>query len=189
MRKLIVQEFITIDGFAATESNGLDFMPKALPVDTENSVEQNQWQFVDTIDTMLIGHNTYEMFVNYWPLAVERIAGKLNALTKIVCSTTLDTAPWGNHTAASVIQRDTAQRVGEIKKQAGKHIVIWGSIQLVHSLLHTGLIDEFQLIVCPAVIGKGKPLFPATASLQGLQLAGTKTMDGGFVLLQYNTSH
>lgn len=187
MRKLIVQEFITIDGFAATETGGLDFMPQASDKDAQRSVEDNQWQFLDRIDTMVIGRNTYQMFVGYWPEAQERIAPKLNALNKIVCSTTIRHAPWGNHSPAFVIRADVPGKLRALKKEDGKDIVIWGSIQLVHSLIETALVDEYQLFICPSVIGKGRPLFPESASIKGMRLATTKAMDG-FVLLQYEVT-
>lgn len=188
MRKLIVQEFITIDGFAAKENNSLDFMPQAADAPTENSVEQHQWQFMDSIDTVLVGRNTYELFAAYWPEAKERIASKLNALHKFVCTTTLKDAPWGRYRPAAVIHHEIPGRLADLKKQPGKHIVVWGSLQLVHSLVPTGLIDEYQLIICPFVIGRGKPLFPPTANRSSLRLAGAKTMDGSYVLLRYEVS-
>ncbi|RYD56214.1 MAG: reductase [Sphingobacteriales bacterium] len=159
MRKLIVQEFVTIDGFAAEQNGELDFMPKDSPQDGEHSVENYQWQFLDTLDTMVIGRNTYEMFVQYWPTATERIAPKLNAMNKVVCSTELDKAPWGNYEPATVISSNVKEEMEKLKQQQGKDVIIWGSIWLVQSLVSSSVIDEYQIVVCPSVIGSGKSLF------------------------------
>lgn len=185
MKRVIVQEWVTVDGFAAGENNELDFMRPELSNDSENSVEQNQLQFIETIDTMLLGLNTYRMFEAYWPGSKDRIAPGLNALKKYVCSETLEQAPWGNLDKASVIKKDAEREIGKLKKQAGKDIVIWGSLSLVQSLFNSDIIDEYQFIVCPSILGKGRKLFTEDSKILNMNLLETKTFDGGCVLLKY----
>jgi dihydrofolate reductase len=90
-------------------------------------------------------------------------ADRINAIPKIVFSTTLDDAPWGEWNNATVESEDPARTVAQLKRQSGKDMVIWGSISLGQSLMQAGLIDQLQLIMCPVVLGRGKPLF-ATAT-------------------------
>src|SRR5690348_8302333 len=95
MRKLIVEEWLSLDGFAEDRHGQLDFFPT-----TEESryADAQQLKFLDTVDTILLGRKTYELFVDYWPTASvekEMIADKLNEIPKIVCSNSLKRAPWG----------------------------------------------------------------------------------------------
>lgn len=185
MRRVIVQEWVTVDGFAAGENDELDFMPQGLANDPGNSLEQNQLQFIKTIDTMLLGLNTYRMFEAYWPGSKDRIAPGLNALNKYVCSETLEQAPWGNFEEASIIKKDTEKEIARLKEQAGKDIVIWGSLSLVQSLFNSDIIDEYQLIVCPSVLGKGRKLFREDSRIMSMNLLDAKSFNDGCVLLKY----
>lgn len=185
MKRVIVQEWVTVDGFAAGENDELDFMPRQWSNDSKNSVEQHQLQFIETIDTMLLGLITYRMFEAYWPGSNDRIASGLNALNKYVCSETLEQAPWGNFQGASIIKRDAEKEIARLKEQAGKDIVIWGSLSLVQSLFNSDIIDEYQLIVCPSVLGKGRKLFTEDSKIMNMNLLESKTFDDGCVLLKY----
>ena len=183
MRKLIAQEFVTLDNFAAGLHDELDFMPQTTPGDWTDSVEQNQWDFVQTIDTMILGRNTYQMFADYWPCATERMAPVINALNKFVCSRTLRDAPWGDSGSVSIIHNDIPKQIEELKKQPGKDIVIWGSIALVQSLCETQLVDEYQFIISPVILGAGKKLFPERQL--DLEFGDAKVLEGGYLLLKY----
>src|SRR5690606_20566924 len=103
-------------------------------------------------------------------------------LSKVVVSSTLKSAPWGWWGAAEIVKDSVAKRIGDLKKQAGKDIVVWGSLELSYELLRNGLIDEIQLRVCPAAIGSG---LPALAGQLDLKLLEAKTYDEGMVLLRY----
>lgn len=186
MRKVIVQEFVTIDGFAAGPQDELDFMPQEFSTGTKNSTENNQLQFIATIDTMILGRNTYRMFEAYWPNATDRIAPGLNALTRYVVSESLEQAVWGNLEPAVIIKKDAEKEIEKLKAQAGKDIVIWGSLSLAQSLFNSDVIDEYQFIVCPAVLNKGRKLFTDDSNLFKLNLLETKAFDDGCVLLRYS---
>ena len=99
MSKLTVQEFVTIDGFAAAPDGALDFMPSGGRMPADPQIERDQLRFIkDEVDTMLLGRTTYQIFIDYWPTATtdnEIIADELNALSKVVASRTPRPRPVG----------------------------------------------------------------------------------------------
>src|SRR5688572_9874561 len=108
MRKLILEEWISLDGHATDKEGGLDFFTQLSPEQNTHS-DQQQLKFLKTVDTILLGRKTYELFVEFWPTATteaELIADKLNELNKIVFSNTLKTAPWGKWPAAEIVNGD-----------------------------------------------------------------------------------
>ena len=188
MRKVILQEFVTLDGLAAGENGSVDFVPASTRGD--ESFGQHQIAFMDSLDTILLGRVTYEMFSEYWPNVTsgddKPFADKLNAIPKIVFSRTLDRAPWGDWDEAR-IREDAAKEIAALKSRSGRDVVIWGSISLAQSLMAARLIDEYQIIICPVVLGTGKPLFKQQSDAQGLELVDTRTFDHGAALLSYTT--
>ena len=184
MGKLIVQEYVTIDGFAASPDGALDFMPS-----TDLQIERDQLRFIkDEVGTMLLGSTTYHIFNDYWPSATtdkDIIADELNALSKVVASRTLDRAPWGDRGEEATLVRDGVEAAAALKRQSEKGVVVWGSLTLAQSLMQAGLVDECQLYLCPSVLGAGKPLFAPEAGLQTMRLLDTKRYDSGVILLRY----
>ena len=111
---------------------------------------------------MLLGRTTYQIFKDYWPTATtdkDIIADELNALSKIVVSRTLDHAPWGDRGDEVRIVRDGVEAAATLRGKSGKGVVVWGSLALSQSLMKASMVDEFQLYLCPNVLGAGKPLF------------------------------
>src|SRR5687768_2036464 len=139
--------------------------------------------FIDWVDTMILGANTYAQSKGYWPYADEQgeYGKKLNNLTKFVASSKLDDAPWGDFPAATVT-RDPASTIRELKEQSGKDIWLWGSLTLMQSLLDAGLIDEVRMLVCPASRGKGRRVFE---DRQDLQLVEATGFANGVALMRY----
>ena len=190
MKKVILQEFVTLNGFAAGPNDSVDYVPASMKGD--QSFAQRQMEFLDSIDTILLGRVTYAMFAAHWPSPTsgedKAFADKLNAIPKIVFSKTLDRAPWGKWQPAKVVKTDAAKEVAKLRQGSGKDMVIWGSISLAQSLMKEGQIDEYQLIVCPIVLEKGRLLFPEkTASLE-TKLLQTRSFDRGAVLLAYKAA-
>jgi dihydrofolate reductase len=186
MRKLILQEFVTLDGFAA-DANGTTSFFENLTGKNGEDIDNDLLHFISTIDTILLGANTYRMFVDYWPSATtqqEIVADELNKTSKVVFSKTLQCAPWGKWPDAKIISTDAVGEVKKLKQQPGKDMVLWGSLQLAQSFLSANLIDEVQLRVCPVVLGEGKPLFTKETSAQ-LNLKDSKVYKAGVVLLSY----
>src|SRR6185436_17068183 len=161
MRKLIVQQWITVDNIAAEEDGGLSFVSgEPFSDKTDPAFKTSMMGFIDSVDTMLLGANTYAQAKGYWPYATEQgeHGEKLNGLTKFVASSTLDEAPWGDFPAATVT-RDPVATLRELKEQSGKDIWLWGSLQLMSSLVDAGVVDEVRMLVCPVSRGKGRRVF------------------------------
>ena len=189
MRKVILQEFVSLDGLASGPNGSVDFVPKSTQGDRSFGVRQ--MAFIDAIDTILLGRATYQMFAAHWPKVTsgddKRFADMLNATPKVVFSSTLERAPWGAWDPAT-IAKDPAAEVARLKQRAGKDMVIWGSISLAQSLIDEKLVDEFQLVVCPVVLGSGTALFPHSGSSLDMQLLNTRSFDRGTVLLTYGVA-
>jgi len=180
MRQLIFQEYVTLDGYAADADGETSFFGTVGEHDAEDRATFGR------IDTMLLGAETYRLFVGVWPTLEHPIAPLLNALRKVVVSTTIENAPWGSHEPATVVRDLDAVRA--LKAEEGKDIILWGSVSLFHSLLAAGLVDEIELRVCPLLLGAGRRLFPADDSRLGLELIEARPWAGNGVLLRYRPS-
>jgi dihydrofolate reductase len=184
MRKLIVQQWVTVDNIAAEEDGGLSFV-SGEPFDdnVESPFKNSLMGFIDSVDTMVLGANTYAMSKDYWPHAEEQgeYGEKLNNLTKFVASSKLEDAPWGDFPAATVT-RDPAATIRELKEQSGKDIWLWGSLTLMHSLLAAGLVDEVRMLVSPASRGRGRRVFE---DRRDLGLLEATSFENGLALLRY----
>lgn len=185
MRKLIIEEWLSLDGYAADKNGKLDFFPST----EENKYsDEDQLKFLDTIDTILLGRVTYDLFVEFWPTATtdkEVIADKLNSIHKIVFSNTLITAPWGKWPRAQVMPGDAVKEIGALKEKEGKDMVLWGSISLAQALIKADLVDEYHLQLCPTMTGGGRAFFPSADEYKKLELVSTKKYDTGVLYLQY----
>ncbi len=184
MRKLIVQQWVTVDNIAAEPDGGLSFVSGEPFSETDTSAfKSNLMGFIDSVDTMILGANTYHEAKDYWPNADEQgeYGEKLNNLTKLVASSKLEDAPWGDFPAATVT-RDPVATVRELKDQHGKDLWLWGSLQLMHTLLDAGVIDEVRMLVCPASRGKGTRVFE---DRQDMKLLEATAFENGVALLRY----
>ncbi|MGC4953674.1 dihydrofolate reductase family protein [Actinomadura citrea] len=184
MRKLIVQQWVTVDNIAAEEDGGLSYVAvEPFSDKSDPAFKAAVMGFIDSVDTMILGANTYAQTKDYWPNASEQgeYGEKLNNLAKFVASSKLDDAPWGDFPAATVT-RDPAATVRELKEQSGKDIWLWGSLSLMRSLLAAGVVDEVRMLVCPASRGRGTRLFE---DRQDLNLIEAAPFDNGILLLRY----
>ena len=188
MRKVIVQEFTTIDGFAAGPNGELDFVTDSSDADpTGGEFVEDQLRFIGTIDTILLGANTYRMFSEFWPeqtVETQGIADALNGTPKVVFSSTLESAPWGDWDPARVVAGDASDEVRRLKDEPGKDMVLWGSIALAKSLMKDGLVDEYALWVCPVLLGQGLRLFEDGRETQRMSRLETKSY-GPLVSVRY----
>jgi dihydrofolate reductase len=132
------------------------------------------------------------MFAGHWPKITKGkekpFADKLNSTRKIVFSKTLESAPWGDlgdWEDAKIARTAAVKEVAKLKRRPGKNMVLWGSISLAQSLIKEGLIDEYRLVMCPVVLGSGRPLFLNEVDSLGLKLVEAKTFDRGAVQLKY----
>jgi dihydrofolate reductase len=184
MRRLVVQQWVTVDNIAAEEDGGLSFVSgEPFSDTTDPAFKASVMGLIDSVDTMVLGANTYAQAKGYWPHADDQgeYGEKLNNLTKFVASSKLDDAPWGDFPAATVT-RDPAATIRELKEQSGKDIWLWGSLTLMRSLLDAGLVDDVRMLVCPASRGKGTHLFE---DRQDLKLVEATGFDNGVAILRY----
>lgn len=184
MRKLIVQQWVTVDNIAAEEDGGLSFVSgEPFSEATNPAFKASVMGLIDSVDTLVLGANTYTQSVKYWPYAEDQgeYGAKLNNLTKFVASSKLDDAPWGEFPAAAVT-RDPAATIRELKEQRGKDIWLWGSLTLMRSLLEAGVVDEVRMLVCPVSRGKGTRVFEDRHELRPVEATA---FDNGVVLLRY----
>jgi dihydrofolate reductase len=182
MRNVVVQQFVTIDGFAAGPNGELDFVNEtsAAADPTTGEFVEDQLAFVNVIDTILLGAVTYRMFAEYWPeqtIETQGIADALNATSKVVFSRTLERAPWGDWEEARVVAGPASEEVRRLKEQPGGDMVVWGSLTLAESLERDGLVDEYRLFVCPVVLGQGKRLFGESGPTRWMSRLETKAYD------------
>ncbi|MFC9250705.1 dihydrofolate reductase family protein [Amycolatopsis thailandensis] len=188
MRKLIVQQWVTADNLVADEDGGLGFVPgEPFSEKTQPAFKASVMGLVDSVDTMILGANTYAMAKDYWPHAEEQgeYGEKVNALTKFVASSKLEKAPWGDFPEATVT-RDPAATVRELKEQGGKDLWLWGSLTLMRSLLDAGLVDEVRMMVAPVALGKGRRLFEDRRDLKPVEATA---FENGVVILRYEVKN
>ena len=184
MRKLIFQEFLSLDGYAADKDHSTKFFEAP-----EFSVESDEdlLKEMDRFDTILLGANTYKMFVDFWPSvdsSEQIVADKLNSIPKIVFSSTLKTAPWGKWPAAKIVTEDAVSAIKKMKQQPGKDMVLWGSISLAQDIMKANVIDEYQLRIVPVILGGGTLLFEERDQLN-LKLTKSKSYSSGLLLACY----
>jgi dihydrofolate reductase len=185
MRKLILQVWLSLDGFAADENGSTGFFES--PGLNEYS-DKDIFDQMDSIDTIIIGANTYKLFAGFWPEAdvnKEMMAEKINTTPKIVFSKSLNSAPWGKWPEAKLVKSDAVEEVRKLKAAPGKDMVIWGSIDLSGSLINAGLVDVLELRIVPVVLGKGKPFFRDFGHQIDFNTGEVKKYPNGLVLLRY----
>ncbi len=180
MRKLIVSTWVSLDGvFDATNMNEW-----FIPFDNEERQEYIR-DGILSADALLLGRVTYEMLAPYWSAMKNNemgVAAKLNSVAKYIASSTLKKAEWNNST---IIAGNLVEEVRKLKQEPGREIQIEGSATLVHSLIGTGLIDEYRLLVHPVIMGSGKRMFQDGAAMAKLELAEVKKFSTGVVLFRY----
>ena len=187
MRKLILEEWMSLDGHVADKDGQLDFFTSVSPEKNRDS-DVDQLKFLDSIDTILFGRKTYELFADYWPTATvdkEVIADKLNAMKKLVFSNTLLNAPWGKWPAAEVINGEAINAIKQLKLLPGKDMIMWGSISIAQALMSANLIDEYHIQLCPVLTGGGRRLFIEQAIETQLKVLEVRTYNTGMVFLNY----
>lgn len=185
MRKLILEEWLSLDGHVADKQESLDFFASRVRDTFRNPQRLN---FLKTIDTLLFGRKTYEQFAALWPhrpIENDALAEKINRTPKIVFSTTLADAPWGKWPKAGIESGDVLTVVKQLKSAQGADMVLWGSVSLVQALMKDNLIDEYRLHLCPVLTGGGRKLFPDNFNPLNLNLLEAKPEDAGALFLHY----
>jgi dihydrofolate reductase len=187
MRKIIVTEFITLDGVVEdpggsekTEHGGwgLKF--------SNNQTMKLKFEELFASDAQLLGRVTYDGFASAWPTmqGTGEFGERMNGMPKYVVSQTLREAEWNN---SHIINGDVPREVLKLKQQPGGNILVSGSASLIQTLIQNNLIDEYRLLVFPIVLGGGKRLFqPGTQAT--LKLVESKFFDSGVNFLHYESA-
>ncbi|MBV9986257.1 MAG: dihydrofolate reductase family protein [Chitinophagaceae bacterium] len=183
MRKIIVTEFITLDGVIEAPGGNETDHPHGGWQAQYRSPEGGQYKSdeLNSVEALLLGRNTYELFAGYWPGQTGNpFSDRMNGLPKYIVSTSLNEAVWNN----SHILRD-ANKVAELKKGEGGDILVYGSAALVKSLLHHNLVDELHLMVIPVSVGGGLRLFEDNRELKRFGLKHSRTFGNGVMVVEY----
>ena len=187
MRKITVFNYVTLDGFFSGPLGEIDWF-KSIKKDKEFDRETHDQ--AKSGGTAIFGHTTYEMMKNYWPTpeAIKNdpeMAKVMNNGDKIVFSRKLESVEQGPHWKnVSLLKEITKENITKLKKQKGKDITIIGSGSIIRQLAELGLIDEYQLMVVPIVLGTGKSFF-ANVRQMDLDLIEEKVFKNGIVQLRY----
>ena len=181
MRKLFAFNMVTLDGFFEGPNQDISWHH------VDDEFNQFAIEQLGKVDTILFGRVTYELMASYWPTLAATtddpiVADLMNRVPKIVFSRTLQKAEWNN---TRLIKDQIAEEIATLKQQPGKDIAVFGSANLLSSLIQMGLVDEHRIIVNPVVLGKGSPLFQGIAEQLELKLTSTRIFGSGNVLLAY----
>jgi dihydrofolate reductase len=184
MGKIVVTEFISLDGVVEDPGGSEDFKYGGWSFEFNRGDEGNQFKLDETMDSaaLLLGRRTYEGFADAWPSREGEFADKFNNMPKYVVSSTLNDPDWNNTT---VLSGDVAELVSKLKDEVDGNIVVHGSVQLTQALIEEGLVDELHLMVFPVVLGSGKRLFGETSDKKALRLTDSKTVGDGVSILIY----
>ena len=184
MRKLIVFNSVTVDGYFADKHGSMSW--------AHSDRQDAEWDAFVTgsasgSGTLLFGRITYDLMASYWPTPVALkndpvLAERMNRMAKFVFSRTLDDASWNN---TKLIRGDIAAELGRMKTEPGDGMTILGSGSIVAQLAPEGLIDEYQIVVNPVVLGAGTTMFEGLERKLDLKLAKTRQFGNGKVLLCY----
>lgn len=174
MRRLIVSDYVTLDGVIEAPENWLgEFF--------EPAIDDVGLEHLRAADTLLFGRKTFQIFASAWPERTGAMADRINSLPKVVASSTLSDPGWNS----TVVSDDIEAHVRGMKEQSGGDILVYGSGTLTRALAQQGLIDEYRLWQAPTVVGQGSRLFGEGHPAATFRLHGIKQFDGGVVLMMY----
>lgn len=185
MGRLIVEQIISLDGYAAEPDGGIGFFVDARAV---NQADQDQLQLLAHVGAIVLGRTTYRMFADYWPAAdaaQEPVAVPLNTIPKYVVSNTLQEAPWGARDHATVLRGDGVASVRALRGRIDGDLIVWGSLTLADALLRADAVDVLRLRIVPMLIGAGRSFAPPDLGRRSLALASVRDYPQGLVVLEY----
>ncbi|MDZ7367702.1 MAG: dihydrofolate reductase family protein [candidate division KSB1 bacterium] len=182
MRKLVVFNNVSLDGYFVDQNGDMSWAHK-------NDAEWNAFTAENASGNgvLVFGRVTYDMMASFWPtpMAMEMmpaVAAGMNSMPKIVFSRTLNEVTWHN---TKLVKGDIAAAMRQLKQESGPDMVILGSGSIVAQFAQERLIDEFQIVVHPLVLGKGRTLFDGVKEKLALKLISSRTFGNGNVLLCY----
>lgn len=184
MRRLIVFNHVSLDGYFVDAGSGMSWAY------TGNDDPEYQAFVAENASgggSLVFGRVTYELMASYWPTQAAdqhapAVAAGMNSMEKIVFSRTLDKASWNN---TKLVKSDIVSAVRKMKEEPGGGMAILGSGSIVAQLAPEGLIDEYQMMMDPVVLGKGRTMFEGMQKMLNLKLTKTRTFKNGKVYLCY----
>lgn len=201
MRKIIVVEFISLDGVTQAPggpeedtSGGFKFGGWLVPYSDPALNDALKFTYGPTYD-LLLGRKTYDIFAGYWPKKAEKLKGKdnpndelkfaqkFNSCTKYVATHSPESLDWQN---SESLGNDIVQKIKMIKSSGDKNLLVVGSSNFVHTLLAHDLVDELHLYIAPIVLGKGKRLFDEGSSPSAFKLTRSEISKTGMMLVNYS---
>ena len=187
MRKIITTTWVTLDGYIAGPNGEMDWVAE----NYDDAMAAYENEIASQADTLLLGRVTYQSFAGSWPHVPDNpnasegekaYARALNAMRKIVFSRTLESVEWNNSTLRKEV---VPEEIEQLKQEPGRDMLIYGSASIIQTLINHGLIDEYQVLLHPVILGGGKPLFQNIQHQVKLKLVNTKTHPSGVVVLSY----
>ena len=179
MRKLIMWNFITLDGYFEGEKNwDLSFHNAVWGPELEKrSIEQ-----LHSAEYLIFGRVTYEGMSAYWKNAEGKIAELMNDIPKLIFSKTLEEVDWNTST---LINENASAEISRLKAQGGKDMYVFGSADLSATFINDDLFDEYRIGIAPVILGSGRPLFSQGISSRNLSLVSTQELSTGGVVLTF----
>ena len=150
MRRVVLMMSVSIDGFVAGPHGHAGALPEP--------DELKRWKLdrVRRAGTHIMGRVTYEEMAGYWPTSTDDYAAPMNEIPKVVFSRTLERADWPE---TRIARGDLSEEIGSLKREAGNDLIAYGGATLDQALTRLGLVDEYRLMIQPAALGAGLPLF------------------------------
>jgi dihydrofolate reductase len=184
MRRLIVFNNVTVDGFFAAADGEMRWAHRNVEDEEYNAFVAGN---ANGGGQVLFGRITYQMMASFWPTPIAMkqlpaVAEGMNRIPKVVFSRTLNEVTWNN---TRLVKGDLVEEVRKMKNETGPDMAILGSGSIVSQLASTGLIDEFQVMVNPVILGRGRTMFDDVGKKLNLKLSGTRAFRNGNVLLNY----
>jgi dihydrofolate reductase len=187
MRKIIVSEFMSVDGVIEDPGGSEGFERGGWAFQFDRGAEGDRFKFEETMNAgaMLLGRVTYEGFAAAWPGRTDDagFADRMNSMPKYVVSNSLETADWENST---IVSGDVVEELRRLKQGEGGDLLVAGSATLVRTLIDNGLVDEYRLMIFPVVLGAGRRLFGETSDKSDWRLTEARPVGpDGVVVLVY----
>ena len=185
MGKVIVEQIVSADGYAADKYGGIGFFDASGDF---KDAEGEQMKMLESVGAIVFGATTYRMFADYWPGAdgkLERVAGPINALPKFVVSNTLESAPWGGKGEAGILRGDGVESVRSLRQRIDGDLMIWGSLTLTDALFRAREVDVLRLRTVAFLLGEGRSFAPDGMGELKLSLQHAYAYPSGHIVMQY----
>jgi len=186
MRKLLVFNSVTVDGYFTDKNGDMSWAHKQDDPEWNAFTAEN----AKSGGELLFGRVTYDLMASFWPTPAAakmfpEVAEGMNKSPKVVFSRKMGQASWNN---TRIIKGDLAEEIRKLKEAPGDGLVLMGSGSIISQIALAGVVDEYQMVVNPLALGKGRTMFEGIKDQLNLTLASTRAFKNGNVLLTYKSS-